>query len=927
MKKRFGLLGFALMAYVAALLVGAPIQAEAQTSGVSLDYTMKITTNDNTNVVDDPIADDLKGQPSPNTIGSSEGSSGELSLNGDSELFVESLPEPKAPSGWTFLGWYTKQAKTIWWNKSDALEKEDAKSAGQGDSAAWFLANGPSEFKNLRNLRDSEGKFDREDFWSRLVGIENDAKLVSVGSIISSDVKTLYAVYVPKSFTVRLWLNGYGTDMTDLGTDPITKRPRWSGVDFSLGAITSVRDYKTRVELGKLADDEKLGYTFLDWYDVDMETGKGTDSQIHKDEMPFMGQVFSKLVTEDFDVYAKWMRGGTPSGAFSRPERPALSSITLSSKNSKGFVDRDLDPCDKTGGLTICAELHADKDTGIGCDPSGLTFSVEGDSGYVKLEQSDVDKRYATLTVTDAASSTLTAYDSGATAKVKVVDSKTNLSGELEIVLKHKFSGRSVVTSYPSCESEGKGYVNCDECGDSVRKDITWAADGHRYVSHTEPASCTKDGCTMRYCVVCGKHEELPIAATGHDMDTQTIASCEGVATVNTCKVCNYKQTLTDSTQENHAWKSYKTVDTPATCNHAGSQSVHCANCDMTKDSEVVPATNTHVFGSWHVVKKATAEEDGLQERTCVGCGLKEEATILATGKAGAMVANKRSVDVNFAELMSGEAPSPEPVVPPTQTETPKSEPTQPETQPETKPETPSGSVKPSSGGITSGNGGGAGGAGASGASGGTAGTGSTGSTGGTGSAGSAGAAGGASANDAPAPDVSKAPVDDPGKTPSVGDGDATKPSDAPVATQPSSDAVKGATVYRLYNPSSTEHLYTTDVNEWKACVEAGWKDETGTSAVKMPEHSNTPVYRVYNQWSGEHHYTTDVNEKNVLVRGGWSDEGVAFYGADAGTVPVYRLFRGDGAPGAHHYTHDANERAVLISQGWADEAIAWSGI
>ena len=72
-------------------------------------------------------------------------------------------------------------------------------------------------------------------------------------------------------------------------------------------------------------------------------------------------------------------------------------------------------------------------------------------------------------------------------------------------------------------------------------------------------------------------------------------------------------------------------------------------------------------------------------------------------------------------------------------------------------------------------------------------------------------------------------------------------------------------------------------------------------------------IYRLYQPSTGEHLYTTDINEKNVLYgQHGWGYEGVAWYAPNAGTA-VYRLYN----PGLkrHLYTSDLNEVQVLTSR------------
>ena len=87
---------------------------------------------------------------------------------------------------------------------------------------------------------------------------------------------------------------------------------------------------------------------------------------------------------------------------------------------------------------------------------------------------------------------------------------------------------------------------------------------------------------------------------------------------------------------------------------------------------------------------------------------------------------------------------------------------------------------------------------------------------------------------------------------------------------------VGGLAIYRLYNPYSGEHLFTTDANEYTTLVGLGWSYEGVNWGA--PE-SGASVYRLYNQWSGDHHYTTYANERDTLVELGWEDEGVGWYG------------------------------------------------
>ena len=64
----------------------------------------------------------------------------------------------------------------------------------------------------------------------------------------------------------------------------------------------------------------------------------------------------------------------------------------------------------------------------------------------------------------------------------------------------------------------------------------------------------------------------------------------------------------------------------PATCTQDGlTDGKQCSACgEVTVKQEKIPATG-HSYGDWVTVKDATEQEEGLQERTCAGCGNKEQ--------------------------------------------------------------------------------------------------------------------------------------------------------------------------------------------------------------------------------------------------------------------------------------------------------------
>ena len=163
----------------------------------------------------------------------------------------------------------------------------------------------------------------------------------------------------------------------------------------------------------------------------------------------------------------------------------------------------------------------------------------------------------------------------------------------------------------------------------------------------------------------------------------------------------------------------------------------------------------------------------------------------------------------------------------------------------------------------------------------------------------------------------------------------------AEIAGVGSAGASSGGLVYlyRLYNPYTGEHLYTSLAEERDQLTPLGWVYEgIGWSACDPDDlgasEDLVPVYRLYNPYApgGDHHYTTDENEYNELKDEGWIQEGSTWsvpteenwYG---NRTPVYRLYNPNAASGAHHYTTDADEAEALAAAGWIDEGIGWTAV
>ena len=133
------------------------------------------------------------------------------------------------------------------------------------------------------------------------------------------------------------------------------------------------------------------------------------------------------------------------------------------------------------------------------------------------------------------------------------------------------------------------------------------------------------------------------------------------------------------------------------------------------------------------------------------------------------------------------------------------------------------------------------------------------------------------------------------------------------------------SSVYRLYNPHTGEHFYTTQVGEKNADVKAGWQNEgIGWTAPSK----GTAVYRVYNpNGTGDHYYTKDKNEATHLVKLGWRwDNGAKPVFYSGGSVKVDVAYNPNAKSGAHNYTTSSFEQNSLLKSGWKYGSVAFYG-
>ena len=140
--------------------------------------------------------------------------------------------------------------------------------------------------------------------------------------------------------------------------------------------------------------------------------------------------------------------------------------------------------------------------------------------------------------------------------------------------------------------------------------------------------------------------------------------------------------------------------------------------------------------------------------------------------------------------------------------------------------------------------------------------------------------------------------------------------SGAPVPPTPIRiDEVENA-VYRLYNPTSGDHLFTASHGEAEAVGGYGWTYE----GVAWYLGDGDPVWRFCNPNDGTHMLTSSHSEHDSMLRAGWTCEGEAF--GQGSKVDVQRLY--NPVNGLHMFTVSGDEVSGLIAAGWTHEGVAF---
>ncbi len=139
---------------------------------------------------------------------------------------------------------------------------------------------------------------------------------------------------------------------------------------------------------------------------------------------------------------------------------------------------------------------------------------------------------------------------------------------------------------------------------------------------------------------------------------------------------------------------------------------------------------------------------------------------------------------------------------------------------------------------------------------------------------------------------------------------------------------------YRLYDPTSRSHHYTTDPYEYTVLGGAGFAQEGVAGRVYNAPATNggvsaTALYRIYVGPGRSHFWTTDRNEYMTLIKSypgvyfGEGIDGFTLPSSVTGSATLYRLVHCCASPPIHHWTTDSHEYSVLPESGWIQEGVA----
>ncbi|KAJ7835423.1 hypothetical protein B0H13DRAFT_1652641, partial [Mycena leptocephala] len=141
-------------------------------------------------------------------------------------------------------------------------------------------------------------------------------------------------------------------------------------------------------------------------------------------------------------------------------------------------------------------------------------------------------------------------------------------------------------------------------------------------------------------------------------------------------------------------------------------------------------------------------------------------------------------------------------------------------------------------------------------------------------------------------------------------------------------DPTNALSFYRVYNPTTVDHAYTTDVGVVNRSPANGYSLQCVAALVFVTqEESTVPFYRLVSSAASDNFYTISTMERDDALKNGYivvaNDAFTYIYPTQVcGSVPFYRLYHETKKD--NFYTISESERADFIAnQGYTDIEIA----
>ena len=273
--------------------------------------------------------------------------------------------------------------------------------------------------------------------------------------------------------------------------------------------------------------------------------------------------------------------------------------LTVSKNDSDKFVVY-AKVTDNSGNITYVST------EGFNVDKTAPVIEVSGNGS------NDVYCESATVKVTDTNLKTVTvdnepveltegAYTITTAGEHKIV--ATDMAGnetEMTITVNAEHTwGDPEVIGAPTCTDKGENKYTCTVCGGTKTEEIN--ALGHDTSKvDAKDATCTEDGNKEYYtCSRCDKLFE--------DEDAKTETTLENV----TIKAA-------------HSWENDFTIDKAATCEEAGSKSIHCSKCDAKQNETTIGALGhnftNEIVDEKYLASAATCTAKAKYYKSCSVC-------------------------------------------------------------------------------------------------------------------------------------------------------------------------------------------------------------------------------------------------------------------------------------------------------------------